>query len=93
MRVIYPVVCAAASAATLFVLLVILAPNEKTDRASFEDLRASVAAGRVSEIVIDGHAYTYRERGASTYKRADGPEPDLALVRSIRAHAKLRFAR
>jgi hypothetical protein len=75
------------SAATLWVLLVGLAPHEP--RVSYDALAADVRAGRVASIHIEGRDYTYALRvaqpGAIPERRsATGPEPTIAQLRALR---------
>jgi len=94
MKVVYALVSVASIAATLVVLLVGLAPDERAN-ATFDELRADVARGDVAEVRVDGRAYAWRARGAQ--KRAEGPEPDVALVLALAskdgARPKVTFAR
>jgi hypothetical protein len=74
------------SAATLWVLLVGLAPNEPVVAVSFDTLTADLQAGQVNEIQIHGRDYTYRRqdtRSGSPLPRAIGPEPTLTQVRAL----------
>jgi hypothetical protein len=74
-------------AATLWVLLVFLAPNDPATRVSFDVLEAAVQSGRVREIRIKKRVYTYRLNDASLgapQEQANGPEPTLAQVRALR---------
>jgi len=78
--------CVVSVAATLWMLLVFLAPNEPVARVSFGELEADVRAARVQEIRIHGRVYTYSVRGApgAPKHQATGPEPTLAQVRALR---------
>jgi hypothetical protein len=80
-------VAIASIAATSWILLVGLAPNEVA--VSFADLEAGIEGGAVREIRIEDRTYRFRTDGVS--KKATGPAADIALVRSLRPSDKDRL--
>jgi hypothetical protein len=48
------------------------------------DMMASVGAGRVTEVAIDGTEYHFAMLGDPGFRHAHGPKADVALVRSLR---------
>jgi hypothetical protein len=74
--------------ATWLVWSVVLAPREpEIPIVAFGDFLADVERGEVDDVHVKGRLYTYAFRlgdGRRMTKHATGPEPTLALVRSLR---------